>query len=218
VDTKMATSAVDELVLAAADLPAATLHEAAGRIGALPSRIRPIRPGMRVVGRAFPVTGGPGDNLWLHRAVYEAAPGDVLVVVPASGEAPEYGYWGEVLAVAALERGIAGLVIDGGVRDAVQLESRGFPTFAARICLRGTGKNPDGPGSLGEDVVVGDVTVSRGDLLIGDDDGVVVIPADEARDAVDDGHRRESDEIEIFRRLAEGESTISVYSLPEQVS
>src|SRR3954454_5542189 len=92
-------------------MDAATVHEAYGRRGALPSAIKPIAAAFRVCGPAFTVDSPPGDNLWLHRAVYRAAEGDVLVV---EAHAPEFGAWGEFLSVAASARRLGGLVVDGG--------------------------------------------------------------------------------------------------------
>jgi 4-hydroxy-4-methyl-2-oxoglutarate aldolase len=191
----------------------ATLHEAAGRAGALPETIRPIRPGMRVVGTALPVHCPAGDNLWLHRAVYAARPGEVLV---CAVDDPSFGYWGEILAVAAQERGIAGLVIDGGVRDTEQLDALGFATFSAAVAIRGTGKDPSLKGAVGEAVVLGDVEIARGDLVVGDADGVVVIPAgriDEVRAA---SREREDEEAAIMARLREGATTIDLLDLPKE--
>ncbi|WP_232303676.1 RraA family protein [Pseudofrankia sp. DC12] len=203
------------LVRAAAELPAATLHEAAGKAGALPAGLGPVRPGMRLAGRALPVLSPPGDNLWLHRAIYTAEPGDVLVVGFGPGGDPrQHGHWGEVMAAAALRRGITGLVIDGGVRDAEALERRGFPTFAASLCIRGTTKDPDGRGAVGAPVRIGAVTVCRGDLVVADADGVVVLPAATAAAAVRAAQDREAAEQAIFARLAAGESTIDIYRLP----
>lgn len=201
-----------ELIARAAALGAATLHEAGGKIGALPHTIRPVAPGMKVAGPAYPVSGPGGDNLWLHHAIYAAAPGDVLVI-NVDG-LPGHGHWGEVMAVAAQVRGIAGLIIDGGVRDAEQLAERGFPTFSGAICIRGTKKDPRGAGSLGEPVAIGGISVHAGDLVVADADGVVVVPAEQADRVVADGEAREAEEQEIFRRLAAGETTVDIYRLP----
>jgi 4-hydroxy-4-methyl-2-oxoglutarate aldolase len=191
-------SLAESLITRAATSSSATLHEAAKRIGALPSGIRPLAPNVRVCGRAFPVKSPPGDNLWLHHAIYAAAPGDVLVVDP----------------VAAQARGIAGLVINGGVRDGLRLLELGFATFTAGPAIRGTGKDVEGKGSLGEPVTLGDVTIHHGDLVFGDFDGVVVLPQDRAAAIVDAGARRDAEEQDIFRRLREGATTMDVYHLP----
>ena len=150
-----------DLLDQAAASSTATLHEAAGRIGAPPAALTPLSPTMRVVGRAYPVRSPGGDNLWLHRAICAAAAGDVLVV--ATGGATEFGYWGEVMTRAARHRHLGGLVIEGGVRDAAALIEAGFPVFAAAVCIRGTVKDPQGDGALGEPATIGGVTV-RADL------------------------------------------------------
>ena len=200
----------DALITRAARSSTATLHEAAGRIGSLPSSIKPHAPGVTVCGRAYPVLSPAGDNLWLHHAIYAAAPGDVLVV---STDDAEFGYWGEVMAVAAQARGLAGLVITGGVRDTQQILALGFPVFSMGACIRGTGKNLAGHGSLGEPVTIGDVQINRGDLLFGDDDGVLVLPAQAAEAAIELGESRDKNEREIFSRLKRGETTLSIYGL-----
>ncbi len=203
-----------DLLGEAAATGTASLHEAAGRIGALPSAIKPLSPAMRVVGRAYPVRSPGGDNLWLHRAICAAAAGDVLVV--ATGGATEFGYWGEVMTRAAQQRQLGGLVIEGGVRDAAALIEAGFPVFAAAVCIRGTVKDPQGDGALGEPATIGGVTVRAGDLVMGDADGVCVVPAAGAGAAVRSAHDRDRAEQDIFARLARGETTIDIYKLPRQ--
>jgi 4-hydroxy-4-methyl-2-oxoglutarate aldolase len=206
--------AVSDVVSVIGDLSAATLHEAGGKTGALPAAIRPIRLGMRVVGPALPVRGPSGDNLWLHRAIRAAAPGEVLVC--DVGSEADFGYWGEVMAVAAQERGIAGLVITGGVRDGDQMAARGFPVFAQSISVLGTRKDPDGAGSVGAPIAIGSVTVHRGDVVVGDNDGVIVLPAGQAAQVAEAGRARDAAEAEIFGRLRAGESTIDIYGLPPE--
>ncbi|MCL2652637.1 MAG: dimethylmenaquinone methyltransferase [Propionibacteriaceae bacterium] len=195
------------------DLASATVHEAAGRIGALPSTIKPLDPGMHLCATAFPVRMPPGDNLWIHRAVYAAQPGDVLVVDVQGGF--EHGYWGEILTVAAIARGLAGLVIAGGVRDSQQLIGLGWPVFSERVCITGTVKDPHGDGSLGEPITIGGITITRGDLVVGDADGVVVIPAGRIDEVVDASLRRETAEAAYMERLRAGESTLAIYNLPD---
>lgn len=190
----------------------ATLHEAADRSGAVPETIRPIRLGMRVVGPALPVSCPAGDNLWLHRAVYEAQPGEVLV---CEVNDPTYGYWGEILAVAAQERGIAGLVINGGVRDTDQLEACGFPTFSSNVAIRGTGKNADLTGSVGKPVRLGEITISRGDLIVGDADGVVAIEQSQVAQVLAKSRQREDNEAAMLEKLRAGATTIDLLGLPK---
>jgi 4-hydroxy-4-methyl-2-oxoglutarate aldolase len=200
-----------ELLSRASRRSAATLHEAAGKLGALPPVIQPFAADVQLCGPAFPVQSPSGDNLWLHHAIYAAQPGDVLVVDVGSN--PEFGYWGEVMALAAQTRGIAGLVINGGVRDVQRMLVMRFPVFAASACIRGTGKNVHGQGSLGSSVTMGDVTVNRGDLVVGDFDGLVVLPAARAAEIVAAGERRDAEEDGIFRRLRAGDRTLEIYHL-----
>ncbi|MEW2355786.1 4-carboxy-4-hydroxy-2-oxoadipate aldolase/oxaloacetate decarboxylase [Spirillospora sp. NPDC029432] len=192
-------------------LGSATLFESGANAGALPSAIRPIAPGQRLAGRAFPVQAPPGDNLWLHHALESAAPGDVLVVSVGAGA--EHGYFGEVMAEAALARGIQGMVIDGGVRDTARMAELGFAVFSERVCVRGTTKNPALAGALGRPVLIGDAVVHRGDLVVGDDDGVVVIPSDDVPEALANGLDRERAERRIIERLRAGEGTVGIYGL-----
>ena len=197
------------VVAAARALPTATLHEAGGKIGALPSIIKPIAAAFRCCGPALTVHSPGGDNLWLHRGLDIAQPGDVLVV-HVSG-AYDHGYWGEIMTTMAKARGLAGLVIDGCVRDAVLLEQIGFPVFARGLCIRGTTKDYGAIGWLNAPVLVGDITVSAGDLVVGDTDGVVVVPRLRAAEVVAKSQQRERDEAAVLKRLEAGESTMQVY-------
>ena len=197
------------VVAAARALSTATLHEAGGKIGALPSIIKPIAAAFRCCGPALTVHSPGGDNLWLHRALDIAQPGDVLVV-HVSG-AYDHGYWGEIMTTMAKARGLAGLVIDGCVRDDVLLEQIGFPVFARGLCIRGTAKDYGAIGWLNAPVLVGDVPVSAGDLVVGDADGVVVVPRLRAAEIVAKSQQRERDEAAVLKRLEAGESTMQVY-------
>ncbi|HWG25565.1 RraA family protein [Actinospica sp.] len=203
---------VAERIRQAASLGTATLHEAAGGVGALPSGIRRLTPGLALAGRAVTVAGPPSDNLWLHRAVYAAGPGDVLVA--STGNDYEAGYWGEVLSNAARVRGLSGLVIDGCVRDSEQLTRIGVPVFGRGFCIRGTSKLADGEGSINEPLPLGDVVVRPGDLVVGDGDGVVVLPFERLDDVVDRSVARQRHEVEIISALEAGATTLALYDLP----
>src|SRR5690606_8498265 len=148
----------------------ATVDEAQGRTGALPAAIKPIDPARRLCAPAFCVRTTPGNNLILHRAIYAAPAGSVLVVDVGGPAGYEYGYWGDIMTVAACQRGLAGLVIDGGARDAVEIEESGFPVFCRMLSIRGTLKSEDG--ELGGRVTMGQVSIQTGDMIIGDRDGV----------------------------------------------
>jgi 4-hydroxy-4-methyl-2-oxoglutarate aldolase len=192
-------------------LGSATLYEAAGQIGALPSEIKTRTPSLPLIGRAFPVTCPPADNLWLHRAVYAAEPGDVIVA--EVGGAYEAGYWGEVLSCAARSRGLAGLVIDGGVRDQARLADIGVPVFSRRVCMRGTTKSQGGKGALGTPVTLGEVVIHHGDLVVGDGDGVVVLPAELVFGIIGAAEERHRKEAEYLSKIQAGQSTLELYGL-----
>jgi 4-hydroxy-4-methyl-2-oxoglutarate aldolase len=189
----------------------ASIHEAAGRSGALPSRLKPLVASMVLAGPALPVRCPPGDNLWIHHALMTAEPGDVLVV-ECGEQGDEYGYWGEIMATAAIARAIAGLVITGGVRDSLALIELGLPTFSSRVCIRGTGKDWAVGGAVGEPVRIGDITVRRGDMIYGDADGLVVLPAAAAVEIVDAARERDAKEVSILARVRAGEPTLNVYN------
>lgn len=198
-----------ELIAAAREYDTATLHEASGKKGALASAIKPMVPGRKIAGPAVPVHSPPGDNLWLHRAIYAAEPGDVLVVHVQS--AYEHGYWGEIMSTAAQVRKLGGLVIDGCVRDVPLLREIGFPIFARGLCIRGTGKDFGASGSINQPVLFGDVTVRPGDLVVGDEDGVVIVARDQVADTVAAAQLRAAHEAGLIERLRKGETTLALY-------
>ena len=189
---------------------AATLHEAAGRIGVMPSAIKPVAPSFKVCGPAVTVHSPGGDNLWLHRAIYVARPGDVLMVHVS--EAYDFGYWGEIMSAAAHARGLGGLVIDGCVRDGAVLEQFGFPVFARGLCIRGTGKDFGARGWINHPTLFGDLVVNAGDLVVGDTDGVVVLPRERAAELVQAAVAREHKEAGIIEQLRAGERTLELYN------
>lgn len=185
----------------------ATLHEAMGRKGALPYGIKPIAAGMKLCGPATTVTSPAIDNLMLHQALYAAEPGTILVVDVSGGY--EGGYWGEIMTVAAQERKIAGLVIDGCVRDADLIEQLGFPVFARGLSIRGTDKR--GGGTINQPIKIGDIAITAGDLIVGDRDGLVVVPAAEINSALEAAQKREDKEDQIKKELREGKRTLEIY-------
>jgi 4-hydroxy-4-methyl-2-oxoglutarate aldolase len=164
---------------------------------------------MRLAGPAFPVATPPGNNLWIHRALAMALPGDVLVVV-TSGHY-EVGYWGDIMTTAALSRGLAGLVIDGSVRDSEAIARLSFPVFSRGLSILGTKKDGAEPGSLRTPVVLGDVRVELGDLVVGDADGVVVVAQAKATEVIERARESERREAEIVERLRKGETTLEIY-------
>ncbi len=188
-------------------LSSATVHEASGARGALSSRIKPLYSAMRVCGPAVTVKARPGDNLILHKAIYVARPGDVIVA-DADGYR-EAGPWGEIMAVAAMARGVAGLVINGCVRDAEAMNERGFPVFACGVCIKGTEKTS--LGLINHPLNLDNVTIQPGDLVLGDRDGVVIVAREEAAEVLRKSLAREEKEKVIKERLGKGETTLDIY-------
>ena len=191
-----------------AEQSVATVHEAAGRIGALSSAVKPIAPGMKLSGPAFPFSLKPGDNLAIHEALYAAPAGSVLVI--DAYDYLEAGPFGEIIAVAAQVRGIVGLVTSGSVRDRDAIASLGFPVFAKGLCVKGTDKVH--PARLGSAVVIDGVVVNPGDWILGDSDGVVVIPSGQSAQVLDQSIQREAKERDIIERIRQGARTLDVYN------
>lgn len=187
----------------------ATVHEASGGKGALSSDIKPIDPYSRLCGPALTVACRPGDNLILHQAIYVAEPGDVLVVTVGGYE--EAGPWGEVMTVAAQARGIAGLIIDGSVRDSRSMIDLKFPAFSRSLCIKGTTK--DSLGRINHPIIVGGVTVHPGDLILADADGIVVVARQEVEQVLAASRLRVTKEEKIIAELKKGKSTLELYGL-----
>jgi 4-hydroxy-4-methyl-2-oxoglutarate aldolase len=158
---------------------------------------------------AFPVRCTPGDNLAIHVAVARAPAGSALAV--DVGDVDELGYWGEVLTTAAEARGVAGLVIDGGVRDTDALEAHGFPVFATTVALRGASKSH--PGTVGAPVHVGGEPVAAGDWLVADGDGVVVVTAAVIDEVLGAARARAEKESAMFSALRQGRTTLELLGL-----
>jgi 4-hydroxy-4-methyl-2-oxoglutarate aldolase len=199
-----------EVIRQIAEFDAATLYEAAGQRGMADPAIKPMWEGAKICGPAATVSCPPRDNLMLHHAVALAAPGSVLV---ATAERYQYaGAWGEVLSVAAQARGIAGLVIDGAVRDIEAIMERRFPVFSRGLAIGACKKEQIG--TLQEPIDLGGVTVRSGDIVVGTGDGVVILDSRSIEQVLRDAIARRERESEIFRQLQAGKTTIEILNLP----
>jgi 4-hydroxy-4-methyl-2-oxoglutarate aldolase len=203
----MSDESQQEIAAALLELGSATLGESGGL--ATDRRLRPAWSGAALAAPAYPVGCTPGDNLAVHVAVTTAPAGSVLVV--DVGRVPDRGYWGEVLTTAAEAAGLAGLVIDGGVRDVAALEAHGFPVFSSTIAL--TGASKDQPGTVGAPVRVGGVPVAQGDWVVGDVDGVTVVPGGSLAAVRQAGEARAAKEIGFFAALRQGQTTVELLDL-----
>lgn len=187
----------------------ATLCEAWPSARLVDAPIRPLSTGMSMAGSALTVTCKPGDNLSLHLAIAAARPGDVLVV--DYGGSLATGPFGEIMASACALRGIAGLVIDGAVRDSGQIAAAGFPVFCRGVNIRGTAKLDRG--RIGEPLRIGGVVVGAGDVVLADADAVVFIAAEDLSGAVAASAERAAREAVMMERLRAGETTLQILGL-----
>ncbi len=191
-------------------LPTGNLCNAHPGVKAMNAAIRPLFPGARLAGPAKTAIILPGQNAALHRTLINARPGDVLVV--DGGGSREFGPFGDILATACQGRGIAGLVIDSTVRDLAGIRELGFPVF----CL---GTNPSAtvktdPGKIDVAIDCGGVRVSPGDYIVGDEDGVVVIPKQIFQEVLTSAAAIAEREKEILTEIAKGKTTCEIFDIP----
>jgi len=194
-----------------ADFDPATLYEASGRRGMVDPAIRPAWRGARVCGPAVTVECPPGDNLMLHVAVAHARPG--VVIVAAVGGYLQAGAWGEILTEAARARGLAGLVIDGAVRDIDAIEASGFPVFSRGLAIGSCTK--ERRGKLDVPIQFGGAPVRPGDLVFGNADGLVIVEHDRIDAVYQAAAGRRRKELEIITKLREGCTTMELLGLEE---
>lgn len=205
--------ASDEVIKALGEQGVATIHEAQGRTGLMMPYMRPIYTAARVAGSAVTVLSHPGDNLMIHAAVEVCKPGDVLIVATTSESTD--GMFGELLATSCKAHGIVGLVIDAGVRDVADLTVMNFPVWAKAISAQGTVKAL--PGSVNIDVVCAGALVCAGDVIVGDQDGIVVVKREAADEVARLGRKRIEKEEQTRARLRAGELGVDFYGLKEKL-
>jgi regulator of RNase E activity RraA len=183
-------------------LPAANVSDCMSRLTGGGPRLRPCHAGGALSGPAFTVKTRPGDNLMVHKALDIASPGDV-VVVDAGGDLTN-SIVGEIMITYAKQRGLAGLVINGSIRDSDAVRRMTFPVYAAGVTHRGPLKS--GPGEIGKAIAFDGMVIEPGDLIIGDGDGVLCIPFDEVEEVYKAAAAKNKAEDKILADLQAGSS------------
>jgi len=182
------------------EVPVANVSDSMNRMTAGGSRLRPMHRQGVLAGPALTVKARPGDNLMLHYALDIAQPGDVIVA-DAGGDLTN-ALIGEMMVAYAIKRGVAGIVINGAIRDAANIGAGDFPMFAAGISHRGPYK--DGPGEINVPIAIDGMVIEPGDLIIGDDDGLLCVPYDQVAEVYDRASAKHAAEEKQMRQIAEG--------------
>jgi|SRR5271168_5270980 len=192
----------------------ATVHEAMGRVGLLASYMRPVYPGAKTCGSALTIFAHPGDNWMLHVAAELLRDGDVAVLGTSSENTD--GMFGELLATSFRARGAVGLVMDAGCRDTGELRDMKFPVWARAVHAKGTVKAT--VGSVNTPIICAGMLVHPGDVVVGDDDGVVIVPKLHAAKVAAAAAARETKEAATRKRLAAGELGLDIYGMREPLA
>ena len=176
------------------------LSDNMNRLQGTSSGLRPIHKSGKMTGPAFTVKTRAGDNLMVHKAIDMASPGDIIVV-DAGGDMTQ-AVIGEIMMRLAAKKGIAGFVIDGAIRDSAAFQEQNYPCFAKGMTHRGPYK--EGPGEINVPITVGNMIVNPGDIIVGDEDGLIAIPLQFAEEIIQLGETQLKKEQVIFAEIESG--------------
>ncbi len=191
-------------------IPAAIVSDCMDRTHVMAAAIKPVGQGMRICGQARTATCMAGDNMAPHRLIGMARPGEVIVIDGRGAE--NVAIWGGIMTTCAIQRKLGGLVIDGAVRDVAEIREKGFPAFASAIVPAGPHKNYGG--IIDGTISCGACPVRPGDLVIGDDDGVAVVPLEWVDAMLKASKDKIAAEDATLARIAKGEATADILGLP----
>jgi len=189
-----------------ADIWSSTLADSMARHGAMDSSIKPIFPEIRLAGIALTVQNYPNDNITTHRAFQMLKPGDVLVI--DEGEGSMVGAFGYNMSLEARKMGAVGLVTNGHVRDVLVLRKERFPVYCKGTCPRSAQKNT--PGSINVPVTVGGLVIHSGDMIVGDDDGIAVVPHAQIESVLEIAKARMKMEYQQARDIQDGKKPLAI--------
>ncbi|WP_266082648.1 4-carboxy-4-hydroxy-2-oxoadipate aldolase/oxaloacetate decarboxylase [Haladaptatus caseinilyticus] len=191
-----------EIVSGFEKVPSSIVSDVTGNVGvAMDSGMKPIYNGAELAGTAITVKASPGDNLIIHKAITLAKPGDVLVI-DANGYL-ETGHLGELMCTSCKANDLAGIVIDGAIRDRKEIEEMEFPVYARGVHPQGPLKQD--PGSINVTISCGGVTVDPGDIVVGDDEGIAIVPSENALSILERSHEKMDAEDNIRKRIQNGD-------------
>lgn len=193
------------------EIPAAVVSDMMNRSQVMGGRIKPAAPGMRLCGQARTVTCMAGDNSGPHRLIGMCRKGEIMVIDARGAE--NVAIWGGIMTEAAIARGVGGIVVEGAIRDVAEIRERGFAAFSSAVVPAGPHKNFGG--IIDGQVSVGDCPVNPGDLIIGDDDGVAVVPLAWADRMLSASQQKIKDEGDLIRKIHEGANQADLLGLPE---
>jgi RraA family protein len=190
-----------ELALQFIGVPVSNVSDCMSRLFGGGARLRPMHSGLPMSGPALTVRTRPGDNLMIHKALQMAAPGDIIVV-DAGGDLSN-AVIGDLMVGVAIQRGLGGFVINGAIRDARSVREGDLPIFAAGVTHRGSYKN--GPGEINVPIAIDGMVIEPGDLIIGDDDGVLCVPFDHVQSVLDEARKKADAEAVKAKAIAAGQ-------------
>ena len=190
----------EDLIERAKKLSPSLLADAMSSFGTMNYAIKPVKPGVRVIGTAITVKVKPGDNLFLHKAIYLSGKGYVIVL--DSNENKTCAAWGNMMTLGAIAMGVEGVILDGAVRDVAEIKELGLPVFASAAVPNGPTTN--GPGRINSVITCGGVSVNPGDLIFGDDDGVVAVPTHLLEEVLLKAENKANSEEKRIKEIKEG--------------